>query len=56
MSSRMDKYNTNNNYDDYEYNPSKTYGSRSRKNENLYQEMSHDDFTDVNLTSNAHGI
>lgn len=60
MSSRMDKYsrtNYNQDYDsEYNTNPSKTYGSRSRKNEELYQEMSHDDFTDVNLTSNAHVI
>lgn len=55
MSSRMDKYkddvnNNSNNSRDV------VYGSRSRKNEDLYQEMMHNDIKDVNLTSNAHVI
>ncbi len=59
MSSRMDKYKETaneiyrQNYPSYE---PKSYGSRSRKNEELYQEMTHDELEDVNLTSNAHVI
>ncbi len=53
MSSRMDKYNTNENY---EQPISTTYGSRARKNEELYQEITHDEITDINLASNAHVI
>lgn len=60
MSSRMDKYNTTrrNNYNDYdyEYQEPVSYGSRSRKNEELYQEMSHDELKEINLASNAHVI
>lgn len=60
MSSRMDKYNrTSNDNDynyDYDYNRTSSYGSRSRKNEELYQEMSHDELTEINLASNAHVI
>lgn len=60
MSSRMDKYNRASNdmdYDyDYNYNRTSLYGSRSRKNEELYQEMSHDELTEINLASNAHVI
>lgn len=59
MSSRMDKYNRVN-YDpdsNYDYNNRmSSYGSRSRKNEELYQEMSHDELTEINLASNAHVI
>lgn len=60
MSSRMDKYNrtsndTEYNYD-YNYNRTSSYGSRSRKNEELYQEMNHDELTEINLASNAHVI
>lgn len=60
MSSRMDKYNrTSNDNDynyDYNYNRTSSYGSRSRKNEELYQEMNHDELTEINLASNAHVI
>lgn len=60
MSSRMDKYNrTSNDNDynyDYSYNRTSSYGSRSRKNEELYQEMNHDELTEINLASNAHVI
>lgn len=60
MSSRMDKYNrTSNDTDynyDYNYNRTSSYGSRSRKNEELYQEMNHDELTEINLASNAHVI
>ncbi len=60
MSSRMDKYNNiRNNADstyDYDYNRMPSYGSRSRKNEELYQEMSHDELKEINLVSNAHVI
>lgn len=56
----MDKYNRASNdmdYDyDYNYNRTSLYGSRSRKNEELYQEMSHDELTEINLASNAHVI
>lgn len=60
MSSRMDKYNrasndTDYNYD-YSYNCMSSYGSRSRKNEELYQEMNHDELTEINLASNARVI
>ncbi len=60
MSSRMDKYNTTrrstyNDYD-YDYQEPVSYGSRSRKNEELYQEMSHDELKEINLASNAHVI
>lgn len=60
MSSRMDKYNrasndTDYNYD-YSYNRMSSYGSRSRKNEELYQEMNHDELTEINLASNARVI
>ncbi len=59
MSSRMDKYNNQDNRDyeyDYIYSRNENLGSRSRKNEELYQEMNRDDLEDVNLTSNAHVI
>ena len=46
MSSRMDKYRDNPEF----------YGSRSQKNEELYQEIIHDDFEDVPVASNAHVI
>lgn len=53
----MDKYNNNQNKnDDYEYSSPSSYGSRSRKNEELYQEMSHDELKEINLASNAHVI
>lgn len=54
----MDKYNnTKNTYNEYEENyPYSSYGSRSRKNEELYQEMSHDELKEINLASNAHVI
>lgn len=56
----MDKYNTarRSNYNDYdyEYQEPVSYGSRSRKNEELYQEMSHDELKEINLASNAHVI
>lgn len=58
MSSRMDKYNNNRDYDDYDYDYKNTasYNSRSRKNEELYQEMTHDELEEINLASNAHVI
>lgn len=60
MSSRMDKYNTTrrSNYNDYdyEYQEPVSYGSRSRKNEELYQGMTRSELEDINLTSNAHVI
>ncbi len=46
MSSRMDKY-----YDNNEF-----VGSRTKKNATLYQEITHDDIEEINLTSNAHVI
>lgn len=46
MSSRMDKYRENPEF----------IGSRARKNEELYQEIIHDDLEDINLESNAHVI
>lgn len=54
----MDKYNnTRNSYNDYEDGyPQSSYGSRARKNEELYQEMSHDELKEINLASNAHVI
>ena len=46
MSSRMDRYFEN----------EKPVGSRTARNERLYEEISHDDLNDVNLSSNAHVI
>lgn len=60
MSSRMDKYSSarRNDYDDYDYGYQEpvSYGSRSRKNEELYQGMTRSELEDINLTSNAHVI
>lgn len=61
MSSRMDKYNNTRNYDydydaNYSYNRQDSYGSRSRKNEELYQGMTRSELEDINLASNAHVI
>lgn len=58
MSSRMDKYSRSNKDIEYDYHDNRTssYGSRSRKNEELYQEMSHDELNEINLASNAHVI
>ena len=50
MSSRMDKYNNQDNRDyeyDYIYSRNENLGSRSRKNEELYQEMNRDDLEDI---------
>lgn len=56
MSSRMDKYSKTS-YDNYNNNQeTPLYTSRSRKNEELYQEMSYDELEEINLTSNAHVI
>lgn len=60
MSSRMDKYN-NDRFNRYNQENSEerapiSYGSRARKNEELYQEMSHDELKEINLASNAHVI
>ena len=46
MSSRMDKYYENNEY----------VGSRTKRNEQLYQEINQSDLEDINLSSNAHVI
>ncbi len=46
MSSRMDRY--------YEEEP--VVASRTKRNEQLYQEINHNDLEDVNLSSNAHVI
>lgn len=46
MSSRMDKYKDNPEF----------LGSRAQKNEELYQEIIHDDLEDVSVASNAHVI
>lgn len=46
MSSRMDKY-----YEDNEY-----IGSRTKRNEQLYQEINQSDLEDINLSCNAHVI
>ena len=46
MSSRMDRYFEN----------EKPVGSRTARNERLYEEISHDDLNDVNISSNAHVI
>lgn len=46
MSSRMDKY-----YDNNEF-----VGSRTKKNERLYQEINESDLNNINITSNAHVI
>lgn len=56
MSSRMDKYNNVRSTENYSYDNYNVYGSRSRKNEELYQEMTHDEFEEINLASNAHVI
>lgn len=58
MSSRMDKYNTMRNTVNENYNSDvySAYGSRSRKNEELYHEMTHDELEEINLASNAHII
>ena len=58
MSSRMDKYSFNdveNEEKEREYTTS-SFGSRSRKNEELYQEINHEEYGDINLSSNAHVI
>lgn len=52
MSTRMDKYNNQNENIINKEN----YGSRSRKNEELYQTMALNDIDNVNLSSNAHII
>lgn len=46
MSSRMDRYYENN----------EVVGSRTKRNEQLYQEINHSDLEDINLSSNAHVI
>lgn len=46
MSSRMDRY----------YENSEVVGSRTKRNEQLYQEINHSDLEDINLSSNAHVI
>lgn len=46
MSSRMDKYYENNEF----------VGSRTKRNEQLYQEINQSDLEDINLSSNAHVI
>lgn len=61
MSSRMDKYNNvNHNETDYyvnsNYNRPTSYGSRSRKNEELYQDINYEELNEINLTSNARVI
>ena len=58
MSSRMDKYSFNdieNDENKKEYE-TPSFGSRSRKNEELYQVINHEEYGDINLTSNAHVI
>ncbi len=56
----MDKYNRTNIEKEYDYyyepNRNSNYSSRSRKNEELYQEMSYDELNEINLASNAHVI
>lgn len=47
MSSRMDKY--------YE-EASEVVGSRMKKNQTLYRDITHDDLENVNISSNAHVI
>ncbi len=61
MSSRMDKYNNYRNDVESEdknerfYKPS-SFESRAKKNEDLYQEINHEEYENINLTSNAHVI
>ena len=60
MSSRMDKYNQYHQIEE-EQSSESAYNqpfsrSRSKKNEDLYQEINHEEYGDINLTSNAHVI
>ncbi len=50
MSSRMDKYYENSNQTEISAN------TRTKKNEQLYQQISNSDLEDINLSSNAHVI